>query len=205
MLTVAVAVEGDSDVAAVEKLLASRSIEVDARRTFRTRGKGKLDKKIAGYNQAAAHSPWFLLRDADHDADDCPADLRDSRLSASQQSPGLCFRLAVRSLEAWLLADAEAFAVAFSVRAAAVPGDVEQLPDAKRSLVDLCRRSRKSGIRKAMVPPVGSSGRVGPEYVTYISEFARTGWRPDVAAANAPSLARALREIDRLVADGVWS
>ncbi len=204
VLTVAVAVEGESDVAAVESMLGTRSIRVDAQRIFRTSGKAKLDRKIRGYNQAAAQSPWLVLRDADHDEGGCAAALRESRLPANSQNPGLSFRLAVRSIEAWLLADAEAFAATFLVPASIVPSGVEQLPDPKQTLGDLCRRSRKPAIRKAMAPPPGSAGRVGPEYVSFLSQYSRTAWRPNVAAANAPSLARALREIDRLLANGIW-
>lgn len=182
----------------------SRSVAADPRRTYRTGGKANLDKRIRNYNRAALQTPWFALRDADHDATDCPKALRELLVPPASQSDGMCFRLAVRSLEAWLLADAEAFAETFSVAVSAVPGTPEQLSDPKGTVVNLCRRSRKSVIKKAVAPPVGSAGRVGPEYVTYISEYARGAWRPDVAAANAPSLARALREIERLVAEGFW-
>lgn len=55
-----------------------------------------------------------------------------------------------------------------------------------------------------MVPPVGAAGQVGPEYATLIIGYCSSAWRPDVAAQNAPSLERALAEIDKLVATGVW-
>ena len=204
MIAASVAVEGASDVAVVEKILASRSIIVDPKAVIIKRGKGNLDNKVLGFNNAAARSPWFVLRDSDRDEGDCAAALRESLLPAVEKSAGMCFRLAVRSVEAWLLADAVAFAAAFSIAESAVPAAVEDLTDPKSSLVDVCRRSRKSSIKKAMVPPTGSRGRVGPEYVTLVSEYARTAWRPDVAAVNAPSLARALREIDELVSGGIW-
>ena len=124
---VSIAVEGPSDVGAVRKILTSRSLEVDESRIFVTRGKSNLDKKIASYNRAAQHSPWLLLRDADHDQGDCAVKLREALLPAAHQNRGLCFRLATRSLEAWLLADGEAFAGFFSVALSAIPDNVEQL------------------------------------------------------------------------------
>jgi|GEM_PF-2797037 len=54
-----------------------------------------------------------------------------------------------------------------------------------------------------MVPPPGTNGP-GPEYTAFISRYCREAWRPDVAANAAPSLRRTLREIDRLIAAGVW-
>jgi hypothetical protein len=202
VITVSIAVEGASDVAAVEKMLASRGISVDPKSIFVKRGHGNLDKKLTGSNNGAARSPWFVLRDTDRD--DCPAALRERLLPDANKNPGMCFRLAVRSIEAWLLADMEAFAKTFSVTTHAIPSAVEELINPKESLVNICRGSRKSLIRSGIVPPPGSRGRVGPEYVTYIADYARTAWRPDIAATNAPSLARALREIDRLVSDGIW-
>jgi hypothetical protein len=202
--TISIAVEGASDVAAVVTMLRSRGITVEPTRIFVTRGKAKLDSKLKSYNKAAAFSPWLVLRDADHDEGGCPVAVRKSRLSLDEQNPAFCFRLAVRSLEAWLLADAEAFAATFSVTASAIPRDVEQLADPKQAVVNLCQHSRKSAVRQAMVPPEGSAGRVGPEYVTWITEYSRSVWRPDVAATSAPSLARALQNIDRLVASGIW-
>lgn len=204
MVTVSIAVEGTSDVPAAEKILASRSITVDPRRIFVTRGKPNFDKKVASYNNAAVNSPWFILRDSDRDGDDCPVTLREMLLPAARQAPGMCFRLAVRALEAWLLADPETFAKTFSVARSVIPIKVEDLPDPKEALVNVCRKSHSAEIRKAMVPPKDSAGRVGPEYVSRISDYAREAWRPDVAATSAPSLAHALREIDRLIASGVW-
>ncbi|MGL5809350.1 MAG: hypothetical protein ACRCYQ_05345 [Nocardioides sp.] len=204
MITVAVAAEGASDIAAIEKILASREILVDPKRRFVKRGKSNLDPKLRGFNRAAQRSPWFVLRDSDHDEGDCPAALREVLRPAGTTSRAMCFRLAVRSLEAWLLGDAESFASFFGTALANVPIRPEDLPNPKAEFVNACWRSRRSTIRKAMVPPSGSSGTVGPEYVTYISRYAKEAWRPDVAARNAPSLARALNEIDRLVSTGVW-
>ena len=65
-------------------------------------GKPHLQKKIAGYNDAARYGPWFVLVDLDNDAD-CAPPLRDAWLPA----PGLCFRIAVHEVEAWLMADPE--------------------------------------------------------------------------------------------------
>jgi hypothetical protein len=204
VITVSIAVEGDTDVAAIKKILGSRSISVAAQGRFSTGGKGKLDAKLDGFNNAAAHAPWLVLRDSDQDYGDCPTAARQALLPIGTQNPMMCFRLAVRQLEAWLLADREAFADTFAVRASAIPADVEALPDPKSTLINLCRKSRRSSVRKGMAPPARSLGRVGPEYVTLIQNYARDAWRPEIAAATAPSLARALRQIDRLVAEGLW-
>lgn len=103
-MAVSIAVEGTSDVEAVKKRLHSRSIAVNESQVFVTRGKAQLDLRMMSYNAAAAHSPWIVLRDADRDEGDCPAAVRNARLPQSDQNPAMCFRLAVRSIKAWLLA-----------------------------------------------------------------------------------------------------
>lgn len=204
-MPVALAVEGPTDRAAAEKILSSRSLSPDPGKTFVKRGKGQLDPSIGNYNQAARHFPWLVLRDADHDGGDCPARLRELLVPHSQQSPAFCLRFPVRSLESWLLGDAEAFSDTFAVPHAAVPTNPETLNDPKRALVDACRRSTRRAVRQAMVPPQHSSWLVGPEYTTLVVRYCSDAWRPDVASASAPSLARALADIDRLVAAGLWA
>lgn len=199
---IGVVVEGQIDRVAVESILATRSLAIDPHRVIVTGGKQRFDARLATYNLAARHGPWLALRDADHDASGCPVALRRSLLTVSQ-SPALCLRLAVRTLEAWLLADAEAFSAYFSVPRSTIPRDSEVLDRPKETLVNACRSSKRREVRTAMVPPPGAKG-AGPEYTAFISRFCREAWRPDVAADAAPSLRRTLLEIDRLVAAGVW-
>lgn len=204
-MEVGVVVEGQSDVAVVQKMLLSCDIATDPQRIFRCNGKNKLDRNLSNYNRAAMHSPFIVVRDTDNEENGCAAALRERKLPGSRQNPGLCFRLAVRSIEAWLLADAEAFAETFSVALAKVPVGVEELAKPEEALINLCRRSRSSHVRAGVVPPRDSTGRVGPEYVTYITKYARSSWRPQVAANSAPSLRRAIAEVKRLVEIGIWA
>jgi hypothetical protein len=199
---VGLVVEGQVDHVAAERVLEARGVHVDRHRVIVTGGKTQFDARLPKYNQAARQMPWLALRDSDRDAGDCPSDLRQALL-ARPQSAALCLRLAVRTIEAWLLADTAAFADHFAVPASRVPVDPELLLNPKQSLVNACRSSRRRDVRRGMAPPAGISGP-GPEYTTFISGYCRTYWRPDVAAQAAPSLARALREIDRLLVDGTW-
>lgn len=201
---VRVVMEGTSDLAAVEKILASRGALADLERSIITGGKTSLDLRISEYNAAARHGAWLVLRDADHDGDDCPARLRGTLLPADQQVASLCLRLAVRSLEAWLLADLDAVVDHFEVPRSRLPARPEEEHQPKQVFVNACRSSRRSDVRRGVVPPTGSPRAVGPEYVAFVSDFFHQAWRPDEAAAAAPSLARALAEIDRLIATGVW-
>jgi hypothetical protein len=117
----------------------------------------------------------------------------------------MCLRVAVRAVEAWLLADAERLATFLYIPRHRVPTLPDAEADPKATLVRLARRSRSRLIRRDMVPRMGSSARVGPGYAGRIVEFvtatASRGWRPAVAAEHSDSLRRcldALRGLSRV-------
>ena len=112
------------------------------------------------------------------------------------------FRVVVRSIESWLLADAERFSAFMGIRQALIPRDPESLPHPKDSVVALARQSRWRAVREDMVPRERSGRRVGPAYTTRLIEFAQSrdrGWRPEVAAKCAPSLCRCIERVRELV------
>ena len=82
------------------------------------KGKSYLRQKIGGFNQAARHSPWVVLVDLDGDAACAPA-------LCSEWLPypdaNLCFRIATREVEAWLLADGATLMRFLSVAKSRIP------------------------------------------------------------------------------------
>jgi hypothetical protein len=192
-MIISLAVEGASDAAILRRVCTSVGIQVGAE--FIARGKSRLDPRLSGYNNAARFAPWVVIRDLDHDADCAPA-LIDKLLP--EPAPGMCFRVAVRSIEAWLLGDVAGFSRFFGVSAAVLQVDPDELPRPKRTVVDLVRRSNKRAIREGMVPVAGTSSEVGPDYTALLVEFARTHWDPEAAAERSDSLFRCLRALRRL-------
>jgi hypothetical protein len=193
---ISAAVEGIVDEAVVRKLIAHA--EATPGDVYGKQGKSFLRQKIAGYNNAAQRMPWIVLVDLDSD-DDCAPPLRNAWLRLLQPAPYLCFRVAVREVEAWLLADAERLAGFLGVARSRLPPDPERLADPKTTMVNLARASRRRDIREDMVPRPGSGRQVGPAYSSRLIEFASADWRPDVAADRADSLMRAMRCVERLV------
>lgn len=190
-LPIGVVCEGDTDIPVVRKLLQEAGLEPSL--LIDSGGKGRLDKRLPKYNQAAAGSPWFVLRDLDRDAACAPEFLRTQKLAFREW---MCFRLAVREVESWLMADAESFAHYFGVSRRAIPVDPDAEERPTRVLVDLVRKSRKRGIVKAVVPIAGHS--VGPLYESTIIDFAESRWSPErgsLRSASLRSARRALREI----------
>ena len=94
------AVEGDLDEVVLRRLMAEAGLPVGS--IYGKTGKDHLRKRIQDYNNAARFGPWIVLVDLDRDAD-CAVSLYRNWLL--EPSPNLLFRVAVRAVEAWLLAD----------------------------------------------------------------------------------------------------
>lgn len=193
-LIIAAAVEGTVDEAVARKLI----LEAGGRPgpVYGKNGKPLLRRQIQGYNNAARHLPWFVLVDLDHDAE-CAPPFCEEWVPAPARH--LCFRVAVREVEAWLMADADSLGAFLSVARSRIPADPEQIQDPKMGMVNLARLSRRRAVREDMVPRERSGRQVGPAYASRLMEYVEKRWRPNVAAQRAESLRRAIDCLRRLV------
>lgn len=199
MLTIIqAAVEGIVDEAVVRRLITHAGGQTGT--VYGRSGKPALRGKIKGYNNAAHFTPWVVLVDLDNDAD-CPPPIRNAWLPVS--APYLCFRIAVREVEAWLMADKQTLASYLRVKADDVPVEPETLKHPKDAMVNLARGSRSRDIRSDIVPRENSGRRVGPAYASRLVEYIQERWRPDVAAEHAESLHRAINCLTALAKTGV--
>lgn len=186
-------VEGLVDEAAARKLVShcgARAAEV-----YEKNGKAQLRQKLTGYNRAAQFSHWLVLMDLDEDADCAP---EFKRQCLDSPSPLMCFRVAVREIESWFLADREGLATFLSVPRASIPNDPDSITDPKGFVVDLASSSRRREIREDMVPRLGAGRQVGPAYTSRLIEFVQAQWDLDRAANRSDSLARALSAISAI-------
>ena len=159
---------------------------------YGNRGKNNLDKRLAGFNNAARLAPWLVLRDLDHDAD-CGPDL--VRQILPDPAERMVLRVVVREVESWLLGDSERFSAYFAVPKAIIPSQPEELDDPKAEVIRLIQRSRRKAIRADMLPIPHGARAVGPSYASRMAEFAETTWRPDVAAMRCDSLRRCIQRL----------
>lgn len=184
-------VEGASDVEVAKAVVTGANHSVN--RVLVTRGKAKLDERIANYNRAAVQFPWVVFRDSDAV---CPVRLREQLTQrVGEWNSKFSLRIAHSMSEAWLLADRDRFAEYFGVPASRVPAEPEALPHAKRTVLALCATSRSRAIRGDMT---FGGDQVGPLYVPRINEFASTVWQPLEAAESSESLRRAIDRIREL-------
>lgn len=192
------ATEGTIDEAVLGRIVAYSGAHLGRR--FGRQGKSRLLQDLPGYNAAAAHAPWVVLVDLNGSPDCAPVLVRASLPAANRY---MAFRVAVREVEAWLLADAARLAAFLGVSPSRVPPDPDVIADPKNALVELARRSPRRAVREDMVPAFGSGRAVGPAYTSRLIEFVSKddGWRPDVAADASESLRRCIAAVQRLVRD----
>ena len=187
------AVEGNLDEAIARRLIAEVGAVPGS--FYGRTGKQPLLKSVRGYNAAGRFEPWLAIIDMNTDAACAPL-----FVTASLPAPSkfMCLRVAVREIEAWLLADQAALARYLGVSGTVLPGQPEALDDPKRALVNIARRSRRRALREDIVPRQGSGRSEGPAYTSRFSEFVRSSWRPRVAAKSSDSLLRTLNCLESL-------
>ena len=185
-----IAVEGELDEAVLKKVLAFVNIRVA--NIFGKQGKNNLKENVPRYNQAAQYGRWVILVDLDNDAD-CPPPFVNSWLPLRNQN--LQLRVAVRTVESWLLAERDGMAGFLAVSKQRIPLYPEIEDNPKRILINIARHSRSKTMRADIVPRDGSTAIQGPGYTTRLIEFTVEYWNPERAAVNAPSLRRSINSL----------
>ena len=190
MVYIRAAVEGRLDEAVARRLAADAGMDVA--NVYRTDGRANLISRLPGYAAAARRDPWLVLCDLDQD--ECAPTL----VAAAVQNPPelFCFRVAVRSIESWLLAD-PGLAARLEVSTTRLPREPDSERYPKRTMIRIARRSRNRDIR------VGVGGSPGTAdtpilYNVILGEFVESEWEPRRAAARSPSLGRAIGAVERL-------
>jgi hypothetical protein len=195
---ISIAVEGLTDEVVLRRLCDSNGIGVSA--CYGKNGRAQLDRALPGFNRAAAHHPWLVLRDLDDAA--CAPELRAELLP--NRALHMCFRVAVREVESWLLADRTAIANFLAVSEHRIPLDPEGLHRPKRALIDAARHSRRRHVWESVVPEQGSGRAVGPGYTSFVAEFVDSHWSPTRARIVSNSLDRAMRRLHSFARHGRW-
>jgi len=194
-----VAFEDELSEEVLRKLLLNSRRSYLIGRRFPGRGYGYLKKKIRGFNNAARVMPCLVLTDLDDD--ECaPTKIRN--WLPIPKHPNLLFRVAVKEVEAWLLADQVGFAKFLGIGRDLVPVNVDEVEDPKRSLIDLAKRSRKRKLREDLVPRRGSTAKQGPAYNDRLISFVRDYWDISVAKQSSSSLERTIRALEEFMP--VW-
>jgi len=154
-------------------------------------GFGYLKTNIKGFNQASVVNPHFLLTDLDNY--ECPMELRNDWFHF-ELSPNFIFRIAVREVESWLLADRDGLSRFLNVSLVNFPTNPDNEPDPKNTLIQLAKRSKKRTIREDIVP-INQNAKIGPNYNGCLSEFVFNSWDIENGVLHSESLKRAYEKL----------
>ncbi len=189
LIPINLAVEDDLSEAVLRRILQTR---YDVGVCYKRGGFGYLKKTIHGFNNASKGMPHIVLTDLDRR--ECAPTLIEDWLPVPTHH-NLLFRVAVREVESWVLADRDRFAKFLGIRKTLVPVNVDAIDDPKKCLINLARKSKRN-LREDIVPTEGSTAKQGPDYNGRLISFVKEFWDPCEAMRNSPSLARTIRAVE---------
>jgi hypothetical protein len=164
-----------------------------------TRGYGDWKKKCGALATMAMHSPVFCITDLD--TWECPLSLLSDWFGAPRgtvvsETKDLVFRVAVREIEAWIMADRFEWASYLGISPQNFPEHPDSIPDPKQTLLNVLRAKGKKKLHANMLSR--GSAQIGPLYNDVLCEFVREKWSPERASRISPSLKRAIGALQRL-------
>jgi len=179
-----IAVEDELSEVVVRKLLSTSGLNYAIGVAFNRGGAIFLKKKIPGFNNASKGCPWLLLTDLDQTS--CAPTLIREWLP-QKPNPNLIFRVAVREVESWILADREGFSRYLGVSPKKIPLKPDSVTDPKALVIELAKKCRKRELRDDIVPP-NTDRKIGPNYNGRLIHFVHQEWQPNSAKNNSDSL-----------------
>lgn len=195
-IPIQLAVEDDLSEGVLIKLLCKTGRPYAIGTCYNGSGFGYLRRTIRGFNNAAKGTPFLVLTDLDQI--ECAPDLIETWLHEPLH-PNLLFRVAVKEVEAWLLADQVGLARFLGINKTLIPESVDEIVDPKKCLINLARRSPHRNLRGDIVPPSGSTRQIGPNYNGQLVAFVQNRWNISAAERSSPSLRRTVTAVTRFV------
>lgn len=191
MTWVALGTEDELSEAVGLRLLAEQDDVLQIGQRLRKSGFGYLKSHMPEWRKLARHQTVVLITDLDRL--DCPIRLLDDWRGRQALPANLILRIAVREVEAWLLADHEGMESLLGSRGR-LPPDPDSLPDPKDFLLQLAKRAPRD-VRSDLVISAGTVARQGLGYNARLTDFVRSIWNPERAAQRSTSLARTRRRL----------
>jgi hypothetical protein len=192
MIPINLAFEDILSEAVLRKILLYSKLPYVICHCYSKNGFDYLKKTIKGFNNGAKSIAYLVLTDLDKG--ECAPELIEEWLPAPRH-PNLLFRVAVREVEAWLLADRVNFSKFLGIRENLIPSPADNISDPKRFLIDLTKKSKKRSLKNDIVPREESTAKQGPNYNEPLIKFVNSSWQVELARHNSPSLERTVMAI----------
>ncbi len=189
-----IATEDELSEAVVLKMLSERSIDRRAITCLPKSGFGYLRTSLPKFCNAARNGRnIFVLTDLDNAR--CAPSLLSDWFSQQQKHERLLFRVAVREVEAWVMADKEHFADFLGIRSAQIGIDVDQISHPKAHLLQIAEKGKRA-LKSQLLPRKGALASQGFGYNDVLGRFVRDHWSSARAAEHSESLKRAINRLN---------
>ena len=132
----------------------------------------------------------------DLDRANCLVEFRNQWL-AGPPPANLLFRIAVREVESWVLADHVAMRALVGAKGV-LPQTPDELADPKQSLLRLAKSAPKH-IRRDLLKTIDGNLAQGLGYNARLTAWVSSEWNPQRAAERSPSLARTRARLNEVV------
>lgn len=187
-----VATEDELSEAVAVRMLREEYGKNVTMKCIRKGGFGYLMKNIDSFCNISKRNPVLML--ADLDKIKCAPILIRKWFGANPQPVGFRFRVVVREIEAWLLADRDAVARLLKISTNKIDNEPEKLDDAKRYLLELAAKAPLE-LRHELLPVRGSAASQGFGYNGRLVKFVNELWSPRRASTSSDSLKSAIGRI----------
>lgn len=187
MIQIAVATEDELSEAIALRLISELQRPLHVTHKLRRGGFGYLRSKMDSWSKMAEHQIMFVLTDLDRA--NCLVEFRDQWQGGRPLPASLVFRIAVKEVESWALADHQAMRELVG-RKGVLPTEPDALPDPKQAMLGLGKTAPKS-VRDDLIKTIDGQLRQGVGYNALLTHWINTVWSPERAAERSPSLARA--------------
>jgi len=193
MIPINIAVEDKLSEAVIRKILnASKRLYIVGA-CFCRGGSGYIKKNIRGFNNASKASVFLLLTDLD--TTECAPTLIRQWLTCPQ-NPNFMFRIAVKEIESWILADRINFSNYLGIPVQRIPLITDEINDPKQFILNLSDKSKKSSLRNGMIFRHKDTLKPGPDYNGCLITFIENFWDINKAIHHSPSLKRTVDAIN---------
>lgn len=191
---ISLATEDELSEAVGLKLIACFMPDFEVSQLLRKGGFGYLRSRIRPFCEMARSEPLLLLTDLD--ANVCAPTLRSSWLGSNPAPDNFLFRVAVREIEAWLIADTVALKKLLGGRVR-VTQNPDCIPNPKEFLLSLAASAPRA-VKNDLLPMKGAVASKGLGYNRRLCGHVRTDWDPSRAAQSSASLARTINALRKL-------
>jgi hypothetical protein len=193
-----VAVEDELSKVVALKLLENK-FAYDPR-VLRKNGYGYLKKNLKSFCETARNVGRVLIV-TDLDSTTCAPQLIKNWFGVMTKPDRMLFRIAVREIEAWIMADRDAFARFLDIEVNKIEKNMEELADPKRHLLQLAEHVKDRKLKHDLVKKEKAIATQGLGYNKRLSEFTSNHWCPQRASENSPSLKKAIMRIEAWASD----